>query len=99
MTDADVIAAIRRQHLKANIDHWQRLVGYEEVVLRWDQATVDPGDGASLWGLGPYLHLPVDTADDRVMIRVYPPARLRRRLAAKWDRATSAVAPRAHRPT
>lgn len=80
MTDRDVIAAIRKTHLKANIDDATIVNHY------WAEATVDPG--GSLFGPGPYLKLPVDQYHagglDRVVIRVYPPARLRRRLAHVW---------------
>lgn len=83
MTDADVIAAIQRCHLKANI----RYSCY--VRHHWDLAWVDPG--GTIFGPGPYVKLPVDwlvrngsDETNRVTIRVYAPARLRRRLAKAW---------------
>jgi hypothetical protein len=85
VTDAEVIAAIRQCHLKANI----RNPYY--VRHHWADAWVDPG--GTIFGPGPYVHLPVDWlvregSDEtwRVVIRVYPPARLRRRLAQRWRR-------------
>lgn len=83
MTDADVIAAIRKTHLKANIDHACYVRHY------WKQAWVDPG--GTIFGSGPYVKLPVDLLERdgskktcRVTIRVYAPARLRKQLAKKW---------------
>jgi hypothetical protein len=83
MTDADVIAAIRANHLKANICDPYYVRHY------WDEAWVDPG--GTIFGHGPYVHLPVDLLTlegsddtDRVVIRVYAPAKLRRRLAKCW---------------
>jgi hypothetical protein len=83
LTDAEVIAAIRADHLRANIA--------VPIYTRhyWDEATVDPG--GSIFGPGPYVKLPVDMliqagsdATERVVIRVYAPERLRRRLAKSW---------------
>ena len=83
LTDADVIAAIRANHLQANISN--------PAITRehWWLARVDPG--GALYGPGPYVHLPVDVrghGDEYVVvvIRVYAPARLRRRLAREWRR-------------
>jgi hypothetical protein len=75
VTDAEVIAAIRQTHLKANI------AGYEAqgATLHWDRAWVDPG--GVIWGPGPYAKVPVTREGDEIVIRVYPPERLRRRLA------------------
>lgn len=86
MTDAEVIAAIRANHLQANISNPYYVRHY------WDEAWVDPG--GTMFGPGPYLRLPVDWAMDdspnpkteRVVIRVYAPARLQRRLAKLWER-------------
>jgi hypothetical protein len=81
MTDAEVIAAIRANHLKANISNIYYVRHY------WDEAWLDPG--GTIFGDGPYVKLPVDwviQGDEtaRVVIRVYPPARLRRRLSKRW---------------
>jgi hypothetical protein len=85
LTDAEVIAAIRQRHLKANI----RNPYY--VRHHWDRAWVDPG--GTVFGPGPYVKLPVDwlvragsDETDEVVIRVYAPARLRRRLAREWKK-------------
>jgi hypothetical protein len=87
MTDAEVIAAIRQRHLKANIAEYED--GCSKCnprVIRWDLAFVDRG--GSLFGPGPYLHVPVILLSplDLVWIRVYAPARLRRRLAREWKK-------------
>ncbi len=83
LTDADVIAAIRANHLKANIS--------DSTYVRhhWSKAWVD--SGGTVFGAGPYVKLPVDwlvkhgsTKTERVVIRVYAPARLQRRLARDW---------------
>lgn len=84
MTDADVITAIRRHHLKANIAAWE---GYR--YTHWNRATVD--SGGTIFGPGPYVKLPITLRHrgrvvDELVIRVYPPERLRRRLAAAWKR-------------
>ena len=73
LTDADVIAAIREHHLVI------RAPG----IRMWREATVDPG--GTIFGPGPYAHLPILCDDDeRIVVRVHAPARLRRRLAARW---------------
>ncbi len=76
LTDAEVIAAIRENHLTANIR--------DEYIVReyWGEATVDPG--GTIFGPGPYVKLPVQRFIERVVIRVYPPARLRKRLQKQW---------------
>lgn len=82
MTDRDVIAAIRANHLKANIATcecdpkcWGRPL--------WSKAWVDRG--GTIFGPGPYLHVPIRGGDrDGTVQRVYAPARLRRRLARSW---------------
>lgn len=78
MTDSDVIAAIRKHHLKANIADLPA-----DADQHWSRAWVDPG--GSIWGEGPYVKLPVSYCGDEYVIRVYAPARLRRRLAARWE--------------
>ena len=78
MTDSDVIAAIRKTHLKANISTVRATFPRGELLLRWDLATLDPG--GTILGRGPYVKLPVENGGDQIVIRVYAPARLRRRL-------------------
>ncbi len=78
MTDAEVIAAIQKCHLKANIQH------VPSSRQRWSQAWLDLG--GTIFGPGPYVKLPVGSGDARVVIRVYPPARLRRQLAKRLER-------------
>lgn len=82
LTDADVIAAIRANHLKANIGWCERK---RSVTLHWDRAWVDPG--GTYFGGGPYLKLPITNywgEGEETVHRVYPPARLMRRLAKIW---------------
>lgn len=94
MTDRQVIAAIRQNHLKANISNPYYVRHY------WGKAWLDAG--GTIFGDGPYVHLPVDWQfddsgkTDRVTIRVYPPARLRRRLARDWKQKTRSVTIRVH---
>jgi hypothetical protein len=76
MTDADVIAAIRKSHLKANITD-----PYIDEQF-WDEAWVDPG--GPWFAPGPYVRLPVRREGERLIIRVYAPERLRKRLAKAW---------------
>lgn len=80
MSEQEVIAAIRANHLKANIDQFER----EPEKLgtpQWDKAWVDPG--GTIFGPGPYLKVPIVGGEwDGTVQRVYPPARLRRRLQA-----------------
>ena len=78
MIESAVIAAIRQCHLKANISTLRATFPHGDILLRWDLATLDPG--GTLWGRGPYVKLPVENGGDRIVIRVYAPARLRRRL-------------------
>lgn len=97
MTTAEVITAIRANHLKANIG-WIEALGRrprhpstgKPIAIQWNRAWVDPG--GTIFGGGPYLHVPVrgywgggDSGRDDTVHRVYPPARLRRSLAAKWQ--------------
>lgn len=83
MTDADVIAAIRRCHLQVNIAEWER---DPVCVIHWDRAHVD--SGGTIFGPGPYLHVPVTDQgeDDGRRVRVHAPAWLRQRLAREWVR-------------
>ena len=89
MGDREVIDAIRARHLKANIDYYESKPGW--YTLRWEAAWLDPG--GSIFGPGPYVKLPVDIHEpdctDDAVIRVYAPARLRRRLAARWAQPAS----------
>lgn len=76
MTDAEIIAAIRAEHEPWDIDVWE---ASPVLRVRWDRASVDPG--GTVFGPGPYLHVPVEGEDDEWSVRVYPPESLRRRLA------------------
>lgn len=83
MTDAQVIEAIRRDHLQANISNPYYVRHY------WERAWLDPG--GTIFSDGPYVKLPVDwllrdgsDETEEVVIRVYPPARLLRRLLRAW---------------
>lgn len=76
MTDRFVIEAIRRCHLKANIGN------PHYTAHDWNAAWVDAG--GTIFGRGPYVHLPVLWHGEKVTIRVYPPEHLRRRLAKAW---------------
>ncbi len=40
--------------------------------------------GGVLFGSGPYLHVRVRGEGEERWVRVYPPERLRRRLAVQW---------------
>jgi len=73
MTDAEVIAAIKANHLQANVAQIER----SGMTLNWDRAYVDPG--GTVFGPGPYLRVYVNE-DPSMAIRVYPPERLRKRL-------------------
>ena len=78
MTEQEVIALIRANHLKANIGWCERK---RSVTLHWDRAWVDMG--GTIFGDGPYLHVPITNywgTGEETVHRVYPPARLRRRL-------------------
>lgn len=82
MTDADVIAAIRKTHLKANIDmlEWAEMCGGR---VAWEKAWID--HGGAIFGPGPYLKVPIEGGEwDGTAHRVYAPAKLRRRLAQQW---------------
>ena len=72
MTDAEIIAAIRKMHLTIDVP--------PDAVLDWERATVDPG--GTFFGPGLYLHVPVTTCDgDRLVVRANAPKRIRKRLA------------------
>jgi hypothetical protein len=83
VTDAEVIAAIRTNHLRANIGQFE---DDPNSVVHWDEAWIDPGGG--VFGLGPYLKVPVSSPlcldGAKLPHRVYPPARLQRKLARAW---------------
>lgn len=82
MTDADVIAAIQANHLKANIAKFERDPVFWGRPM-WSEAWIDRG--GTIFGPGPYLHVPIQGGDfDGTVQRVYAPARLQRRLAATW---------------
>lgn len=98
MTEREIIEAIRANHLKANIRNTCYVRHY------WDEAWLDTGPG--LFAKGPYVKLPVDwlvregsDETERVVIRVYPPERLRRKLADAVARTGGGVTggPRASR--
>ena len=76
MSSQEVIAAIRANHLKANVSN------HPASALLWHKAWVERG--GTIFGPGPYLHVPVDWEGERIVIRVYPPERLRRKLAKAW---------------
>ena len=82
MTDADVIREVKRRHLKANIDQFER---DKDAVIHWDRAWVDPG-GTIPFGEGPYLKVPVTRAhgSDETVHRVYPPMAILRRIQRHW---------------
>jgi hypothetical protein len=78
MTKNEVIAAIRRTHLKANIDEFERRPREWGKPL-WSEAWID---GGNEWI---YLHVPIRGGEwGGTVQRVFPPAALRRRLAAVW---------------
>ena len=78
LTDAEVVTAIRKHHLRANIGKFEH---DPAMTIHWDEATVDPG--GTIFGLGPYLKVPVTgNGWDGTRHRVYAPERLRKRLAA-----------------
>jgi hypothetical protein len=95
MSEKQVIAAIRANHLKANIgwinDKGRRprhsSNGYP-IRIHWKRAWLDPG--GTVFGDGPYLHVPIKGywgEPGETVHRVYPPARLRRQLAKRWVHA------------
>jgi len=88
MGETQIIAAIRANHLKANIG-WIEDKGRRPrhsttrrpITIHWDRAWLD-GGGASGWY---YLHVPITGywgGDEETTHRVYPPARLRRKFAS-----------------
>lgn len=52
MTDADIIAAIKANHLRANVSWLEQAGG----TLDWDRAVLDPG--GTIFGPGPYAPPP-----------------------------------------
>lgn len=83
MSDREIVRAIRARHLKANIAWYEAHPDW--YTLHWRAAFVDPG--GTIFGPGPYVKLPVtmhepNSRRDRIVIRVYAPERLRRKLAA-----------------
>ncbi len=88
MSDAEVIAAIRKRHKRYNIRVWERHP--RRGTVRWERASVDPG--GTIFGPGPYLHVPITMnpvwygCEDEIAVRVYPPERLRKKLAKQWKR-------------
>lgn len=78
MTAKQVIAAIRKCHLRCHFDDAHpRRVGRPQ----WHKAWIDGG------GEWIYLHVPCKGGTwgwDGTVQRVFPPARLRRQLARKW---------------
>lgn len=84
MTDAQVIAAIRKNHLKANISKFEDDPKFWGRPM-WSQAWLD--GGGTIFGPGPYVKVPIKGGDfDGTVQRVYAPARLQRRLAKLWVR-------------
>ena len=90
LTDAEVIAAIRANHLKANIGGYENAhFDMENVTIHWERAWV--ARGGTVFGKGPYLKVPITRRgyrsfqDDEIVIRVYPPERLRKKLAREWS--------------
>lgn len=83
MSEAErkALAAIRATHLQANIGGHER--GMTGGVPQWDAAWLDPG--GVIWGPGPYakvpIHFPEGGSGWDIVVRVYPPERLRKRLA------------------
>lgn len=91
MTDAEVIEAIRANHLKANMDTIA-MAEQEGGRAAWERAWLDPG--GTIFGSGPYLKVPIDGgAWNGTSHRVYPPARLRRQLAKQWKHVPVVPAP------
>ena len=87
MTEPEVIAAIRADHLQADISEHE---GTDDVI-HWDRAWVDTGGMA--WGPGPYLKVPITLSDrhdgmggEEIVRRVHAPERLRKKLAERWKR-------------
>lgn len=67
---------IRNNHLKANVSYYE---DDPNATVHWDRAWIDPG--GTIFGAGPYAKVPITLPEgDEIVIRVYPPARLRRRL-------------------
>lgn len=94
MTDADVVAAIRGNHTRANIGwiekqgrHPKHPANGQAITIHWNRAWVDRG--GTLFGPGPYLHVPITgywATQEETVHRVYAPARTQLRLARLWKR-------------
>ena len=88
MTDTEVIVAIRKNHLRANIAEFDD--NPERAILHWDRAWIDPG--GTIFGEGPYVKLPLTYnaewygIKEEITIRVYAPERLRKRLIRCWNK-------------
>lgn len=86
MKDAEVLAAILASHLRANISAYEG--GINGAAIHWNRAYLDPG--GVIFGPGPYAKVPITFPGDDpgwdIVVRVYPPERLRKRLAKTWER-------------
>ena len=98
LTSEQVLTAIRANHLKANIGAYER--GLHGAELHWDRAWVDSMGPGSIYATVPVTlwFTPQEQEHyktlvglepppcDEIVVRVYPPARLARQLAARWQR-------------
>ena len=79
MTGKQVIAAIRANHLKSNISAHEddpATWGHPD----WDKAWLDGNPACA------YIHVPIVGGEyDGTVQRVYPPARLQRKIEKAWD--------------
>lgn len=91
--DAEIIALIRKNHLKANISDAEE--DAESSIIHWDEAWVDPG--GTIFGPpdAPYLKVPVTSRlfsdADKLPRRVYATARLRPKLVRMITEASEAA--------
>ena len=82
MSEKEIIAAIRTHHLRANIAKFEDDPQFWGRPL-WSKAWLDAG--GTIFGDGPYLHVPIKGGDlDGTVQRVYAPERLRKRLARAY---------------